>query len=282
MLLTFLVFVGYGLFAAKVRAHVISRPKVADLDAADVCRSLRRARRKTRNVGEVRKWPGSCRERSRSSPGRATASAAASPRCSPSEGAKTVLVARRAELLDEVAAGIKAKGGEALAHPADLTKGGRDRRAVPEDHADLRPARRAHQQRRHRHPQEHRGHHARLLERGDGHQHHRAVSLRARGDPHHEGADAAGRAHRQYRQRVGEDAAAGFAALYGDQVRPAGHDAPADDGRAQAQDRRRRSSIPARRCRRSRRGAGGPRRATATSPATTTSWPPRTWPRSRC
>ena len=30
------------------------------------------------------------------------------------EGAKTVLVARRAELLSEVAAGIKAKGGEAL------------------------------------------------------------------------------------------------------------------------------------------------------------------------
>jgi NAD(P)-dependent dehydrogenase (short-subunit alcohol dehydrogenase family) len=38
------------------------------------------------------------------------------------EGAKTVLVARRAELLDEVAAGIKAKGGEALPLPADLTK----------------------------------------------------------------------------------------------------------------------------------------------------------------
>src|SRR4029078_2953585 len=36
-------------------------------------------------------------------------------------GAKTVLVARRAELLDEVAAGIKARGGEALALPADLT-----------------------------------------------------------------------------------------------------------------------------------------------------------------
>ncbi len=31
-------------------------------------------------------------------------------------------MARRAELLDEVAAGIKAKGGEALALPADLTK----------------------------------------------------------------------------------------------------------------------------------------------------------------
>jgi NAD(P)-dependent dehydrogenase (short-subunit alcohol dehydrogenase family) len=38
------------------------------------------------------------------------------------EGAKTVLVARRAELLDEVAAGIKARGGEALAAPADLTR----------------------------------------------------------------------------------------------------------------------------------------------------------------
>ena len=38
------------------------------------------------------------------------------------EGAKTVLVGRRAERLDEVAAGIKAKGGEALPLPADLTK----------------------------------------------------------------------------------------------------------------------------------------------------------------
>ena len=37
------------------------------------------------------------------------------------EGAKTVLVARRAELLDEVAAGIEAKGGTALPVPADLT-----------------------------------------------------------------------------------------------------------------------------------------------------------------
>ena len=38
------------------------------------------------------------------------------------EGAKCVLVARRAELLDEVAAGIRAKGGEALPIPTDLTK----------------------------------------------------------------------------------------------------------------------------------------------------------------
>src|SRR5258707_688009 len=37
------------------------------------------------------------------------------------EGAKTVLVARRAELLDEVAAGIEAKGGTALPVPTDLT-----------------------------------------------------------------------------------------------------------------------------------------------------------------
>jgi len=38
------------------------------------------------------------------------------------EGAKTVLVARRAELLDEVAAGIEANGGTALPVPTDLTK----------------------------------------------------------------------------------------------------------------------------------------------------------------
>src|SRR5215468_3353919 len=38
------------------------------------------------------------------------------------EGAKTVLVARRAALLDEAVAGIKRKGGEALAAPADLTR----------------------------------------------------------------------------------------------------------------------------------------------------------------
>jgi NAD(P)-dependent dehydrogenase (short-subunit alcohol dehydrogenase family) len=38
------------------------------------------------------------------------------------EGTKTVIVARRAALLDEVAAGIKSNGGEALAVPADLTR----------------------------------------------------------------------------------------------------------------------------------------------------------------
>src|SRR5215472_15778801 len=37
------------------------------------------------------------------------------------EGAKSVLVARRAALLEEVAAGIAQKGGEALVHAADLT-----------------------------------------------------------------------------------------------------------------------------------------------------------------
>jgi NAD(P)-dependent dehydrogenase (short-subunit alcohol dehydrogenase family) len=38
------------------------------------------------------------------------------------EGAKTVLVARRAELLDEVASGIKSAGGEALPTPTDVTQ----------------------------------------------------------------------------------------------------------------------------------------------------------------
>ncbi len=38
------------------------------------------------------------------------------------EGAKTVLVARRAQLLDEVAAGIRSGGGEALPVAADLTQ----------------------------------------------------------------------------------------------------------------------------------------------------------------
>jgi NAD(P)-dependent dehydrogenase (short-subunit alcohol dehydrogenase family) len=38
------------------------------------------------------------------------------------EGAKTVLVARRAALLDEVAAGIRQNGGEAMAAPTDLTR----------------------------------------------------------------------------------------------------------------------------------------------------------------
>jgi NAD(P)-dependent dehydrogenase (short-subunit alcohol dehydrogenase family) len=38
------------------------------------------------------------------------------------EGARTVLAARRASLLDEVAAGIRARGGEALPVVADLTR----------------------------------------------------------------------------------------------------------------------------------------------------------------
>jgi NAD(P)-dependent dehydrogenase (short-subunit alcohol dehydrogenase family) len=38
------------------------------------------------------------------------------------EGARTVLVARRAELLDKVAAGIRGRGGVALPVPTDLTK----------------------------------------------------------------------------------------------------------------------------------------------------------------
>jgi NAD(P)-dependent dehydrogenase (short-subunit alcohol dehydrogenase family) len=38
------------------------------------------------------------------------------------EGAKTVLVARRAELLDEVTSGIRSRGGEALPSPTDVTQ----------------------------------------------------------------------------------------------------------------------------------------------------------------
>ena len=38
------------------------------------------------------------------------------------EGATTVLAARRESLLDEVVAGIKARGGEAISAPADLTQ----------------------------------------------------------------------------------------------------------------------------------------------------------------
>jgi NAD(P)-dependent dehydrogenase (short-subunit alcohol dehydrogenase family) len=38
------------------------------------------------------------------------------------EGARTVLVARRADLLEEVAAGVRAKGGVALPVPTDLTQ----------------------------------------------------------------------------------------------------------------------------------------------------------------
>jgi NAD(P)-dependent dehydrogenase (short-subunit alcohol dehydrogenase family) len=40
------------------------------------------------------------------------------------EGAKTVLVARRAQLLEEVAAGIRSRGGTALPAPTDLTQEG--------------------------------------------------------------------------------------------------------------------------------------------------------------
>ena len=42
MLMTFVVFVGYGLFAASIRDHVISRPRVLDLDAPQLCRRIRR------------------------------------------------------------------------------------------------------------------------------------------------------------------------------------------------------------------------------------------------
>src|SRR5260370_32579414 len=47
------------------------------------------------------------------------------------EGARTVLGARRAALLEEVAAGIKTKGGEAPALPAELTREDESRGLFP-------------------------------------------------------------------------------------------------------------------------------------------------------
>ena len=121
------------------------------------------------------------------------------------EGAKIVLVARRKELLDDVAAGIKARGGEALPIVADLTREDAVTALFATVAKGLPPPRRAGEQCRHRHPPQHRRHHARLLARSARHQHHRGVSVRARGDPHHEGAGAEGRRHHQYRQRLGEE-----------------------------------------------------------------------------
>ena len=198
------------------------------------------------------------------------------------EGAKTVLVARRAELLDEVAAGIKAQGRRGAAGAGRSHQGGRrssrcsTRRSKTYGRLDVLVNNAGIAT--HKNTEDIT---LRLLERGARHQHHGAVSVRARGDPHHEGAEAAGRAHHQHRQRVGEDAAGGFAALHDDQVRPAGHDAPAHDGRAQAQHRRldhpsRRDAVLVLDAARPNQGRAGRR-----SP-TTTSWRPRTWPRSRC
>ena len=53
MALTFIVFAIYGLFAARVREHVIPRPRVLTLDAPHVCRGLRRARRAARDAGTL-------------------------------------------------------------------------------------------------------------------------------------------------------------------------------------------------------------------------------------
>src|SRR4029079_10702098 len=87
MLMTFVVFVGYGLFAASIRDHVISRPRVLTwmrrtFAAAFVALGARLAFA-DREGRRKEQWPDSCSARSRSSPAPATASAAASPRCSP-------------------------------------------------------------------------------------------------------------------------------------------------------------------------------------------------------
>jgi hypothetical protein len=48
MLLTFVVFTGYGMFAAAVRRHVVSRPRVMTWMRRTFAKSIRRARRQTR------------------------------------------------------------------------------------------------------------------------------------------------------------------------------------------------------------------------------------------
>ncbi len=128
------------------------------------------------------------------------------------EGAKTVLVARRAKLLDEVAAGIEAKGGTALPVPADLTSEEQiaalfdsavkayGRLDVLVNNAGIST------------PKNTEDITLQYWQRRARHQHHRTVPVQPRGDPHHEGANAAGRAHHQHRQHLAEDAAAGLAA----------------------------------------------------------------------
>ena len=123
------------------------------------------------------------------------------------EGARTVLVARRAQLLDEVASGIRSRGGEALPVPADLTQ----EAAITALFATVTKT------------------YGRLdvLVNNAGvatHINTEDITLEywrevldinitapflcsREASPHHEGADAAGRAHHQHRQRLGQDAA---------------------------------------------------------------------------
>jgi 2-deoxy-D-gluconate 3-dehydrogenase len=134
------------------------------------------------------------------------------------EGAQTVLVARRAELLDEVTAGIASRGGRALAAPADLTQ----EAAVTALFAKVKSA------------------YGRLdvLVNNAGiatHKNTEDITLQYWREALDINITAAFLCtHHQHRKRVGEDSAPGLAALHRDQVRPAGHDASAHHGRPQA------------------------------------------------
>ena len=67
------------------------------------------------------------------------------------EGAKVSLVARRVELLERVAIAVRAKGGEALVCPADVSDDAQVHAAVEKTRAAFGPVDRAGQQRRRQH-----------------------------------------------------------------------------------------------------------------------------------
>ena len=115
-------------------------------------------------------------------------------------GFTVVLAGRRKDKLEEVAKEGAAKGGKSLVGSGRHRRPGLDQGAVRQDQGGVRPARCAVQQcRRRRAGGADRGPAAREMEGGRRHQPHRHLPVHAGSDPHHEGPDAARRAHHQQR-----------------------------------------------------------------------------------